>query len=256
MTGTSARRLGLIGIATLATAAVALSGGATGAETPTPITITFNTPATGQRTPTARVVVRPTRTPSPTPTVVANVEPVALEFAADDWQGGLYQGNAEFYARPWTAVYGAQSPYPLGTLVFDLEAPPVYDLLFVVEGLDDEFAAQNQIALEINEQRVYEGDSPFLNFGGDFNNPEWTRVTIRLPADLLTAGENQIAFLSLEPSAVTNQPPYFLLSVASLNEVAPEDDVTPTPTPRFQPREGTDITIDLTGAGDDEDDED
>ena len=251
-------RLGLAGLALAALSAGAIGVGKAGESTPTPITISFNTPAAGARTPTPRPVIRLTQTPRPAttptaaPTATAEATPLDLEFEADDWDGGFYQGSGEAYAREWTAVYGAQSEYPAGILTFELDDEPTSEVLFRVEGLDDEFPGKHQIALEINDRRVYEGDSPFASFGGDFQNPEWTRVLIRIPEGLLEEGENEIAFLSLEPSAATGVPPYFLLSVASLRGDDADDEATETPA--IVPQ-GDDEEIEIEPSGEDDDGE-
>jgi len=249
------RRLGMAGLALATLSAGAVGVGSAGESTPTPITISFNTPAAGAKTPTPRPLMRPTQTPSPAntpttePTATPESTPVDLEFAADDWEGGFYQGSGAAYAREWTAVYGAQSQYPAGILSFELEDEPTGEVVFRVEGLDDEFEGQHQIALEINDRRVYEGGSPFASFGGNFDNPEWTRVVIRIPEGLLEDGENEIAFLSLEPSAATGQPPYFLLSVASLRSADADDEATETPA--IVPQ-GGDEEIQIEPSGDDD----
>jgi hypothetical protein len=145
---------------------------------------------------------------------------IALAFAADDWTGAYYQGNGLWYGRAWTAVYGAQSRYPSATLTFELDAAPQRDLVFTVVGLDDELAGKNPIALEVNGERVYEGDSPFESWDGNTANrgsdARWTTVEASLSAELFDEGENTITFLNLSRSGNFNAPPYNLLSVARL----------------------------------------
>ena len=89
-------------------------------------------------------------------------------------------------------------------------------------------AGKNPIALEINGERVYEGDSPFASWNGDTTNQardaRWTTVEVTLPADLFTDGENTITFLNLSPSAAFGLPPYNLLSTASLATDDGEDE--------------------------------
>ena len=111
--------------------------------TATGISLQVNTPTpmptvrvVRSRTPTTNVVVAPTKTPralpSPTPTPEPTSVPVELPIAADLWKGGYFQGNALYYGRPWTAIYGAQSDYPRGTFVLTLTSDPVEPIeLFV-----------------------------------------------------------------------------------------------------------------------------
>jgi hypothetical protein len=193
--------------------------------TSTPIRLTQVTPV-AQRTPT----------PRPEPTVTSEVIVIVVEddadetgqlpaqvdltFAADDWEGGYYRGDGEWYGRAWTSIYGAQSRYPGGTLRFELETAPETDLVLTVEGLDDELAGQNPIALEVNGERVYEGESPFESWDANVSNQgadaEWTAVEITLPAELFTTGENTITLLNLSQSGNFNAPPYVLVSEATL----------------------------------------
>ena len=191
------------------------------APTPTPITFTVvgTTPTPGQGGPTT-IAVAPTATPTPSSTP----EPIELRFGADDWDGAYYQGNGRFYGRAWVAVYGALSDYPRAALTFDLPQTPTEPMAFAVEGLDDEWADRNEIALEINGRRVYEGPSPFNDWDGVMpgTNAAWTAVTVVIPPGLLTEGENEIAVANLEPVASFNSPPYVLLSTASLAPAPPE----------------------------------
>ena len=48
----------------------------------------------------------------------------AAAFTAADWTGAFYRGDAQFYGRPWSAIYGAASPYPRATIRFRLDAQP------------------------------------------------------------------------------------------------------------------------------------
>jgi hypothetical protein len=136
------------------------------------------------------------------------------EFAAEDWRGGYYQGTGRFYGRPWVAVYGAQSPYPRATLRFRLDGQPSGPVTVTIDGLDDELAAANPIAIEVNGLQVFTGPSPFANWDGVGNgaNARWTQATITIPAALVHQGRNEIAIANLSPSANVGAPPYILLS--------------------------------------------
>ena len=91
--------------------------------TPTPI-ITVEQAPTAVPSPVATATPAPTLTPAPTPTpapppvvaapTLAPVSTVRVDFSAEDWRGGYFQGDGRFYGRPWVAVYGALGDYPRG----------------------------------------------------------------------------------------------------------------------------------------------
>ena len=149
------------------------------------------------------------------------------DFTAADWNGALYRGAAQFYGRPWSAIYGAASPYPQATIRFRLDAQPSSPVTLTLTGLDDELAALNPIAIEVNDQQVFSGPSPFLNWDGIANGADvaWTEVTVTIPAEQLKRGRNQITVANLSPSGNFNAPPYVLLADAILK--APGTRVTP-----------------------------
>jgi hypothetical protein len=95
---------------------------------------------------------------------------------------------------------------------------PISPSTFTMVGLDDELAAANPMAVEVNGTRVFSGPSPFANWDGIGNgaNAAWSRVAITIPAESLRAGRNEIAVLNLSPSSNFNAPPYILLSEATL----------------------------------------
>jgi hypothetical protein len=189
--------------------------------TSTPIRLTQVTPvAPRSPTATAEAIVIVVEDDADEGPVSAEID---VEFEADDWEGGLYRGNAEWYGRAWTAVYGAASTYPEATLSFELDQAPEADLVLTVEGLDDELAARNPIAIEVNGERVFEGESPFADWDANTANTgadaDWTTGEITLPAELFDEGENEITFLNLSDSANVGLPPYILLSEATLVSV-------------------------------------
>jgi hypothetical protein len=152
---------------------------------------------------------------------------VAAAFTAADWTGAFFSGDAQFYGRPWSAIYGAASPYPRATIRFRLDARPSGPATLTLTGLDDELAELNPIAIEVNDQQVFSGPSPFLNWDGVGNGADaaWTEVTVTIPAELLERGRNQITVTNLSPSGNVNAPPYVLLGDATLE--APRTTVTP-----------------------------
>ena len=180
-------------------------------------TATATPAATASPTATATPTATPTASPTPRPT--ATPVPVArADFAAADWVGGFYRGDSEYYGRPWVAVYGAFSDYPRAALTFALDRAPAGPATLTVAGLDDEWAELNEIALEVNGERVFAGPSWFANWDGVGTGADaaWTRIRITLPADLLRAGPNEIAIANLTPVASFNSPPYVLLAETTL----------------------------------------
>ena len=182
----------------------------------------------------------PTATPLPTqPPIIPTIAPAPvtnLTFAAEEWQGGLYRGDSRFYGRPWVAVYGAASPYPRAALTFSLEADPVGTAFVTITGLDDEWAASNEIRLEVNGAPVFTGASPFANWDGIGNgaNAAWTSVPFTIPPGFLHAGRNEIAFANLTPSANVNAPPYVLLAETTLQVRGAASTLAPTASPGSQ----------------------
>jgi hypothetical protein len=148
-------------------------------------------------------------------------------FTAADWIGAFYRGDDRFYGRPWSAIYGAASEYPRATIRFRLDAQPSGPATLTLTGLDDELEELNPIAIEVNDQQVFSGPSPFLNWNGVGNGADasWTQVTVTIPADVLKRGRNEITIANLSPSGNFNAPPYVLLADATLE--APGARVTP-----------------------------
>jgi hypothetical protein len=165
---------------------------------------------------------------TPTPTLVPIVpSSAAAAFSAADWIDAFYRGDAQFYGRPWSAIYGATSPYPQATIRFRLDTQPSGPATLTLTGLDDELAELNPIVIEVNDQEVFSGPSPFLNWDGVGNGADaaWTEVSVTIPAELLKRGRNQITVANLSPSGNVNAPPYVLLGDATLE--APGTSVTP-----------------------------
>jgi hypothetical protein len=142
-----------------------------------------------------------------------------LALTAADWTGGFYRGDAQYYGRPWVAIYGAYSEYPRATLSLTLTDAPSQAATVTITGLDDEWADLNQIALDVNGQVIFTGASPFPNWdgAGKGENAAWTSVPFTIPAGVLRAGENDLTLSNLMPSDSFNSPPYVLVSDASLD---------------------------------------
>lgn len=262
------------GIVVAALAAVIAAAGPLAAQSdPTPTPISIRIPGVGAtRTPTAAA---PTATvaaalPTTVPATTGTAEPddTTLEFAAADWQGGLYRGSGEFYGRAWVAIYGAQSEYPRASLAFLLAAEPDDDddVTLTIAGLDDEFAGKNPIAIEVNGRRGYEGDSPWLTWDGVMpgDNAQWSEIEIAIPADFLREGPNEVAVLNLSPSANVNAPPYVLVAEARVETdgiaVAPVPDDATTTAAGEPPSAGAAVVLTIfpnePARGDDDGDDD
>jgi hypothetical protein len=155
----------------------------------------------------------------PQETVVAQNASSSLTFAAEDWAGGYYQGSGLFYGRPWVAIYGAFSAYPRATIRFRISGPVTGPATFTITGLNDEWAAPNPLAIEVNGAVLFSGPSPFANWDGVGNgaDADWTLVTLTIPPEMLRKSRNEIAVANLSPAGNFNAPPYVLLSDAKLD---------------------------------------
>lgn len=206
-------------------------------STPAPAAPTGNTPRAATSpvtapTPTASPTPSPSPSPAPSPSPSATPVPptqtpttlptpalsTRVAFTAADWSGGYYRGDALAYGRPWVALYGAQSAYSRAVLTVTLDDAAAGPATLTLTGLDDEWAAANDLALEVNGQRVFTGPSPFLNWDGVGTGAgaAWTAVAFELPVGLLRTGSNEIAVANLTSGANFGVPPYVLLAEAAL----------------------------------------
>jgi hypothetical protein len=145
-----------------------------------------------------------------------------LQFSAADWQGGYFRGDAEWYGRAWTAIYGAQSPHPRASLTFSLAAAPRDPATLTITGLDDEWAGNNPIVIAVNGVEIFAAPSPFVSWDGVGHGEQagWTAIPFTVPASLLHEGANEIALANQAPSASFGSPPYILVSDAVLEIVS------------------------------------
>lgn len=152
------------------------------------------------------------------PTRADAVAPMALQFGAADWQGGYYRGDAAWYGRAWTAIYGAQSQYPRASLTISLPAAPSATATLSITGLDDEWAGSNSIAVSVNGVEIFSGPSSFSSWDGvgQGDRAAWAAAQFTVPEGVLHKGVNEIVVANLAPSASFGQPPYVLVSDASL----------------------------------------
>lgn len=181
-------------------------------------TATLPPPPTATALPPVATLPPPTIAPSAGAPTVAPAAAARLDFAAEDWSGGFYRGDSQFYGRPWVVVYGALSDYPQATLAFSLDRTPGGAATLTISGLDDEWADLNPMSVTVNSQEIYRGASPFLNWDGRGNGADaaWTNASFTIPAGVLRAGQNEITVANLTPVASFNAPPYILLSTATL----------------------------------------
>ena len=142
-----------------------------------------------------------------------------VSFGAGDWIGGYLRDDAEFYGRPWTSLYGAESDFYAATLYFTLSDDPENPILLTFDGLDDEEPGNNPIAVEINGQRIFEGESWFESWDGNGNGEDaaWTTVRFSIPPELLVAGTNTVTFFNLSDAANFSSPPYILLAEGTIS---------------------------------------
>lgn len=160
---------------------------------------------------------------------------------ADVWKGGKYTETGEIevrsitrvetrietkvvetrtYDRPCLAVYApvneASTQEASATLDFELEVVPSEPVALRLIGLDDQLEIRNQVAIEINGTRVYEGESPFENAVEDASKAKWTRVAMVIPAELLNEGNNQVSVVNISTDVEVDVQQYVLLAKASI----------------------------------------
>jgi hypothetical protein len=169
--------------------------------------------------PTSEPQIEPVNNVAPAaPTKQAAAKPVTLKFGAADWQGGYYRGDATWYGRPWTAVYGAQSAYPRVVLTVSLATAPKGSATLTITGLDDEWDGTNPIVVSVNGVEIFSGPSPFVSWDGvgQGEQAKWKAIKLKVPAGTLHKGDNEIALANMASSASVGAPPYVLVSDAVL----------------------------------------
>jgi hypothetical protein len=141
------------------------------------------------------------------------LEPSYYWAEAAAWDGGWYRGDGEWYGRPWVALYGQHSEYPAAWLFMQIDTVPVGPATLYLDGLDDDWAGTNRIAVEVNGVKIFAGPNPFPNWDGVVPGADamWGQHPFDVPADLLQAGRNSIVVTNLEPAANFSTPPYVLI---------------------------------------------
>ena len=144
-----------------------------------------------------------------------------VSFAAQNWDGGSFNGDGDYYGRPWVALYGGESGKSSASLSFTLDQAPTGDPIFSVTGLDDEMMAEDTaMRIEVNGQTVYDDASPFPDWNGvgygDGADANWQTLTTAIPAMVFRSGRNTITFTNRSPTGEENMPPWILLGDASI----------------------------------------
>jgi serine/threonine protein kinase len=194
----------------------------TGSDEPIP-------PASAGQEPTSRpVVAAPEPTPVPVlPTPTSALSPTAtatpkresdvvLAFEVTDWEGAWVRADDGFLGRPWISLYGAESGFGEAEISFTLDRAPSGPATLRLVGLDDQSDVESRFEVWVNGRRLYGGDSPFPKWDGKSEDAPWTARNFPIPATALRVGENTIVILNANPSDRFGQPPFILISHASL----------------------------------------
>lgn len=187
------------------------------------------------------MTAEPTATPEPTPAPIQPIDGTAdmpvpivptgggsgggsgqttLTFSATDW-AGAYRGDQSWYGRPWAAIYGAQSPYPSGTLTFSLDEQPTRPASLYVMGVGDESGQRFSFGVDVNGSlgRI-DGTLPnwsVAEHGATGQRAPWIEFRLEIASGSLQAGQNRISIVSLQDGATFPAPPYILLGSARLD---------------------------------------
>lgn len=142
-----------------------------------------------------------------------------VTLAASEWTGGYYQGNGQWYGRPWSALYGTQTQYSTASLTIQLSSTPTGPVTLTLTGLNDESGTKNPIQITINGTSIFNGTSWFASWDGQGQgqNAPWTTVAITIPASYFALGANSIVVSNLTNSSNFSSPPYVLLGAAQIN---------------------------------------
>ncbi|RIK45812.1 MAG: hypothetical protein DCC58_05270 [Chloroflexi bacterium] len=186
------------------------------AEAPTPTseppTPTATTPPTATATSTATATATVTPTPEPTATATPEPEPTATQqvgipfnepfpaaglppsitlgpaarFGPDAFVGAYRSAEGNDFRRPSAFLFGPGSGYDSATVTFSVLDDPSSHIVIVLTGIDDQRRSNAPMRLLLNDNVVWEGESPF----GDL---VWTEVGWLIGnLDWLRAGENTL----------------------------------------------------------------
>lgn len=166
-------------------------------------------------TPTDTPEPEPTETPEPTPTETLETRTITQEFAASDWEGAYFQETGNM--QPWSAIYAQSTGYGEGTLRFTVDGEPASEtFILTVDGMTSENWNELPIAILINGQEVFSGNSPFPTWTGIEGEQPWATVRVELPASVVEPGENSVTFVNLVEEGDFSLPPYILLADGSV----------------------------------------
>jgi serine/threonine protein kinase len=134
-----------------------------------------------------------------------------LDFAASDWKGAYYQSRGNL--QPWSALYAQSSGYGAGTIRFNLKGEPTSGTFTLdVQGMTSENWDSVPMAIRVNGQEVFSGNSPFATWNGVDGQQPWASVSFDLPAEALQQGENTVTFTNRVEQGAFGLPPYILLA--------------------------------------------
>jgi hypothetical protein len=91
--------------------------------------------------------------------------------------------------------------------------PPSGPYTLVLSAQDDDAAAPCRIRIAVNDKTVFEGPSPFVQFG-------WSLEKFTLPFDALKRG-NELTIENIEDADNNNGPPWFMVNYLVLKKNAP-----------------------------------
>ena len=141
-----------------------------------------------------------------------------IVLAANEWSGGYYRGDSQWYGRPWTAIYGAQSQYPSASFAINIDQTPSDKVVVILTGLNDETGVKSNISVTLNGRSLFNGPSWFNSWDGQGQgqNASWTTVTMRIPASFFTTDTNTFTVQNLRQGSNFSEPPYVLLGATEV----------------------------------------
>jgi len=140
---------------------------------------------------------------------------MTMGFTASDWRGAYFQETGNM--RPWSALYAQSTGFGTATLSFTIDGEPASETFtLTVDGMTSENWTELPIAIRVNGQEVYSGDSPFPTWSGVDGEQPWSTVSIELPTSVLQQGENAVTFVNLRAEGEFSRPPYILLADGSV----------------------------------------
>ncbi len=112
-------------------------------------------------------------------------------------------------------IWGGEGNEDAAALTFSLDAVLTNGATLALTCLDDEFPANAQIRVTVNDVSIHAGPSPFANWDGNMANQgadaAWAQATYAIPAGHLLTGVNEFTVANLEPTANFGEPPWVLV---------------------------------------------